>query len=270
MKTKTTITSVKGNMCRTSKRSLLLVVMLIIALVFIACGNNDETASSEETTYSEETTSAAVEPVIEATDEPIIPDAKITDEALSIKDNTSEDDSNRDSKKDKASNNNDNKSSDNKSKDKPKSSKDSNKPKQDTKKDSKNDSKNDSKKDKDKQKPADDTIKCTISIDCLTLFNKDPDLANKFSNKGIMLGKKTLSLKKNATVYDALKASGVSFVGKKYISQINGLSEKDAGKLSGWVFYVNGEYSTVSCEDYKLKKGDDIRWRYTCNNGSDL
>ena len=116
-----------------------------------------------------------------------------------------------------------------------------------------------------------ETIKCTISIDCKTLYAKDQDLAEKVSNKGVILSSKTITLDKGASVYDALKASGVSFRdGGGYITSINGLSEMDGGKSSGWMFKVNDTVVMKSCTRCILSDGDRVQWRYSCNSGGDI
>ncbi len=48
-----------------------------------------------------------------------------------------------------------------------------------------------------------------------------------------------------------------------YIRSINGISERDFGALSGWVFRVNGEYPNISCADLTLSPGDTVEWIYT-------
>ena len=48
-----------------------------------------------------------------------------------------------------------------------------------------------------------------------------------------------------------------------YIRGIDGISERDFGALSGWVFRVNGEYPNVSCADFALSPGDTVEWIYT-------
>ena len=55
-----------------------------------------------------------------------------------------------------------------------------------------------------------------------------------------------------------------------YVSEINGVSEFDYGKQSGWMYSVNGEYPEIGCGAYELKAGDTIRWRYTLDLGKDL
>ncbi len=113
-------------------------------------------------------------------------------------------------------------------------------------------------------------INCTIEIDCKTALKNYTDIADAVSNNGVILSKKNLSLNKGATVYDALKASGIRFVGSGYISSINSLSEGDCGGKSGWMFYVNGAYQNNGCKKVKLRDNDHVQWRYTCNSGSDM
>ncbi|BDF58584.1 hypothetical protein CE91St36_14010 [Christensenellaceae bacterium] len=114
------------------------------------------------------------------------------------------------------------------------------------------------------------TITCTISIDCAAALNVDPDLANAVSSSGTILESKRVTLGPEATVYDALKATGITFSGKSYISSINSIGEGDCGSGSGWMYSVNGDYPSVGCTKYTLSDGDNIRWRYTCDMGADI
>ena len=75
----------------------------------------------------------------------------------------------------------------------------------------------------------------------------------------------SITLKKGATVYDALAASGVSYTGGSYISGIGGLFEKDYGPQSGWKYYVNGSEPGKSCNKYILQNGDHVQWSYVLN-----
>lgn len=115
-----------------------------------------------------------------------------------------------------------------------------------------------------------ETITCTIAIDCKAALDVEPDLANAVSSGGTILGGKTVTLDPGATVYDALRATGVTFSGKSYISSINSIGEGDCGPQSGWMYSVNGDYPGVGCTKYTLSDGDSIRWRYTCNMGADI
>lgn len=72
----------------------------------------------------------------------------------------------------------------------------------------------------------------------------------------------SMTLDKGASVYDALKASGVSHSGKNYVSAIGGLSEGMFGAQSGWKYYVNGVAPNTSCVNYVLQDGDKVQWSY--------
>jgi type IV secretory pathway VirB10-like protein len=125
-------------------------------------------------------------------------------------------------------------------------------------------------KEEKKEKPKETKITVAVSVDCKTLAASDPEMAALVSSDGVILGKKNVTVKKDATVYDVLKASGVSCVGKEYISTIGGLSEFDAGPESGWVFLVSGVYAGVGVTKYTVKDGDYVQFRYTLNTGADV
>lgn len=123
------------------------------------------------------------------------------------------------------------------------------------------------------QTPA--TITVTLSVDCKTAVAQGNDIAKAISQNGIILSGKKITLDTGATVYDALKKSGLvigannSAMGT-YVYSIQSLSEKACGSKSGWIYYVNGNYVNKSCSKYTLKDGDTISFRYTCDNGNDL
>jgi hypothetical protein len=83
---------------------------------------------------------------------------------------------------------------------------------------------------------------------------------------------KRLELSAGASVKTALEASGVDvgITAEGYVYSIGGLSERDVGAKSGWVYSVNGVWPQVGCKSYKLKAGDRIAWRYTLNLGKDV
>ena len=73
----------------------------------------------------------------------------------------------------------------------------------------------------------------------------------------------TITLNKGSTVYDALKATGVSISGNStYVKAINGLAEKQVSPGSGWMYDVNGSTPMKPCGKYTLNNGDNIRWYY--------
>ncbi|MER1998295.1 MAG: DUF4430 domain-containing protein [Lysinibacillus sp.] len=55
-----------------------------------------------------------------------------------------------------------------------------------------------------------------------------------------------------------------------YVAGIAGVNEFDRGKLSGWMFSVNGAFPEVSADVYKLKTGDVVSWIYTADLGEDV
>ena len=48
-----------------------------------------------------------------------------------------------------------------------------------------------------------------------------------------------------------------------YVSSVNGLSEFDNGKNSGWMYTLNGKYPLLGVSEQKLKDGDRIVFHYT-------
>jgi hypothetical protein len=102
------------------------------------------------------------------------------------------------------------------------------------------------------------------------LFDNDPGLAGQISDNGVVLAKKDVTVTEGDSVYDVIKASGVTFVGKTYISSVGGLSEGDVGAKSGWMYSVNGAFPSIGVTLYKVKSGDFVQLRYTLNGGADV
>lgn len=119
--------------------------------------------------------------------------------------------------------------------------------------------------------PDANTITCTVSINCKAALASNADLANAVSKNGVILSGKKVKLKKGASVYDALAATGLPFGGSAgYVSSINSLGENDCGAGSGWMFCVNGKYTSKGSNQYTLQDGDAVTWNYTCDNGADI
>ncbi len=82
---------------------------------------------------------------------------------------------------------------------------------------------------------------------------------------------RSVTVKKGASVYDALVASGVSIAGDStYVSSIGGLAEFQCGSGSGWMYSVDGVFPNVSCGKYTLNGGEEIVWAYTLDLGEDV
>ena len=90
-----------------------------------------------------------------------------------------------------------------------------------------------------------------------------------------------ITLKDDSTmmscIVDALAAKGYTQTGADtgYISEINGIKEKDASKDSGWMGTLNDWFTSEGFAKYtvangKLKAGDEIAVQHTCNLGADI
>ena len=65
------------------------------------------------------------------------------------------------------------------------------------------------------------------------------------------------------TAFDALVYTGLPYIGDgNYVRSINGLAEFDHGRMSGWLYAVNGVEPGVGCGSYYLNDGDSVYWHY--------
>ena len=77
----------------------------------------------------------------------------------------------------------------------------------------------------------------------------------------------SVQIPEGGSVYDALKETGADVSARNtgyglYIEGINGRFEFDEGPTSGWVYTVNGERTSSSCDKFEVKAGDEIVWNY--------
>jgi hypothetical protein len=93
---------------------------------------------------------------------------------------------------------------------------------------------------------------------------------------GIIANEKSVGINPGDTVYSVLKrycdANNISLSAEKtgfniYISAINGDAQFDNGSQSGWIYSVNGTFSSQGCNSYKLHGGENIKWVYTTDLG---
>lgn len=83
------------------------------------------------------------------------------------------------------------------------------------------------------------------------------------NGKGQVFYSGTLDFTGSASVYDLLRRTGVSYQGSgSYIKSLAGMTEKEYGPMSGWMYSVNGSVPMTACGGYKLKDGDVVRWYY--------
>lgn len=115
----------------------------------------------------------------------------------------------------------------------------------------------------------------TLTIRCDKVAGK----AGHIPPDGVILADAELPIAQGDTVYnvltDAARAHGIHMEGSgaqgmMYIHGIGNIYEFDFGDLSGWVYMVNGESSSVGCDQYVLKPGDRIEWHYTLELGKDI
>jgi len=121
------------------------------------------------------------------------------------------------------------------------------------------------------QTPAPQTITVTIEISARTAHAADPAAVAGLSSNGVILARRTLNLPVDATVRQALDATGVRLNARgAYIAGIGGLNERDLGPRSGWLYSVNGQFPAMSASIFRLSTGDTIVWHYTVNGGGDV
>lgn len=126
---------------------------------------------------------------------------------------------------------------------------------------------------------------CTISISCETILdNMDKCAESKKAlvpEDGIILPATEVTFSEGESVYDVLQrvckenkihmeSSFTPVYNSAYIEGIHNLYEFDVGKLSGWMYAVNGWFPNYGCSRYQVRDGDVVEWRYTCDLGEDL
>ena len=126
---------------------------------------------------------------------------------------------------------------------------------------------------------------CTISISCETILDHMDKCAESkkalVPEDGIILPATEVTFSEGESVYDVLQrvckenkihmeSSFTPVYNSAYIEGIHNLYEYDVGKLSGWMYAVNGWYPNYGCSRYQLKDGDVVEWRYTCDLGKDV
>lgn len=115
----------------------------------------------------------------------------------------------------------------------------------------------------------------TLTIRC----DKVAGRAAHIPADGVLLPQTSFPIAAGDTVYTVLtdaarlhalhmEASGAN--GLMYIHGIGNIYEFDFGELSGWLYTVNGETHSVGVDQYVLKPGDRVEFRYTLELGKDM
>lgn len=118
----------------------------------------------------------------------------------------------------------------------------------------------------------------SVSVDCSDLSQQMDRLQKEsireyIPEDGVILPETDYSFAEGESVYDCLyntcrdqdiqmESIEDSIYRSRYVEGIGHLYEMDAGKRSGWTYYVNDEMPDVGCSKYELKDGDQIRWVY--------
>lgn len=121
-----------------------------------------------------------------------------------------------------------------------------------------------------KQNTASFTVDCKNAIDYGILEN--PNFAGILPQNGVIFSDGNVQFSEGESVMTVLKRALKSqkiacSVPNGYVRSIAGLSEKDCGETSGWLYRVNGKLPTVSCKFYTLQAGDRVEFIYTCRMG---
>ena len=126
---------------------------------------------------------------------------------------------------------------------------------------------------------------CTVSISCATILDNRDQLnaakADYVPADGVILPATEAAFQEGESVFDLLQrvcrennipmeSSWSPLYKSAYIEGIANLYEFDCGKLSGWMYSVNGEFPNYGCSAYALQDGDVICWVYTCDLGEDV
>ena len=125
------------------------------------------------------------------------------------------------------------------------------------------------------------TITCNIEIRCDTIFENMNKWTNNNKEKAsivttnVIMKKMDIRVTNNSTVLDVLKKATIMRsisleANLGYIKSINQLEQLDAGRGSGWLYWVNNVSPSVTCALYTVKNGDTIKWQYTCDYGNEF
>lgn len=126
---------------------------------------------------------------------------------------------------------------------------------------------------------------CLISVSCDTILKRPELLVEEkrelIPTSGKILAVREVSFEEGESAFDILlrvlkeEKIHIEFMetplyDSVYIEGIGNIYEMDCGKLSGWMYKVNGNFLQVSSSAYQPKSGDEIEWIYTCDAGKDI
>lgn len=118
-------------------------------------------------------------------------------------------------------------------------------------------------------------ISVTLSVNCRTAVDAKNETAMEIAPDGNLLAKTSFETAEGDTILDLLKKTDLvldisqSSYGS-YVAGIQSLGQGDAGTMSGWLYFVNGESPQVAASAYILADGDQVEFVYTCDGGNDV
>lgn len=124
--------------------------------------------------------------------------------------------------------------------------------------------------------PAADTVTLTVSFQTAVDYGilNDPAFARVLPASGFFLQNAAVEIKAEESALDVLKRTlrenDIVFSiasSSGYVRSIGGLSERDCGAQSGWLYRINGEFMNYSSKYCKLQAGDVLEFLYTCSPG---
>ena len=120
----------------------------------------------------------------------------------------------------------------------------------------------------------------TVSISCKTALPYAGDLGLSLPEDGMLLENARWEFTGSATVWDIVegvcRAQGIKLDTTEnpltgvYIHAIAKLAEKACGPTSGWVYYLNGQFSSQGISQQTLQDGDSIQFAYTVIPGDSV
>ncbi len=126
-------------------------------------------------------------------------------------------------------------------------------------------------------------ISCETILDNMEKLSKDIKDSDYVPDDGIILPKTEYVFEEGDSVFDILlratrnKMIHLDFSGNPddvsgavYIKGINHIYEYSCGPLSGWLFKINGEFSSNESSGHFLSDKDFVEWVYTCDLGRDV
>lgn len=125
---------------------------------------------------------------------------------------------------------------------------------------------------------------CTISISCVNALNSSDlpaSVRSVLPESGWLLGSTTVELQEGDTAFSVLQrvtaaygiqmeSSWTPVYNSAYVEGIGNLYEFDCGETSGWMYSVDGQFSSYGSSSSVLQDGAVVQWAYTCSFGADL